>query len=142
MPACDTERVKIATFVVGALSLLLLCATALALDPSRDASQYAQTAGQVRDGFTPGSITSIAQVPDGHIWLGTGFWMFRFDGLRAEPWQPPVNGEQHPSNPIPNGLRLSLKQWNHLQMGKTAQFETLDIPQYLHAHGWRKKYRD
>ena len=98
MPAYEKARVKIAAFVVGALSLLLLCPSALALDPSLDVSQYAHTAWQVREGFTQGYIRSIAQTPDGYIWLGTGFGLFRFDGVRVEHWQPPLNGEQLPSN--------------------------------------------
>jgi signal transduction histidine kinase/ligand-binding sensor domain-containing protein len=98
MPAYDKAGVKIAAFVVSALSLLLLCPSALALDPSLDVSQYAHTAWQVREGFTQGYIRSIAQTPDGYIWLGTGFGLFRFDGVRAEHWRPPLNGEQLPSN--------------------------------------------
>jgi signal transduction histidine kinase/ligand-binding sensor domain-containing protein len=100
MPTYDTARVKIATFVVGALSLLLICPSALALDPSLDVSQYAHTAWQVREGFTQGYIRSIVQTPDGYIWLGTGFGLFRFDGVRVEDWQPPLNSEQLPSNSI------------------------------------------
>ncbi|WP_263353221.1 sensor histidine kinase [Acidicapsa acidisoli] len=98
MPGYDKTRLKLAAFVVGALSLLLLCPSTLALDPSHDVSQYAHTAWLVRDGFTQGYIRSIAQTPDGYIWLGTGFGLFRFDGVRVEPWQPPLNGEPLPSN--------------------------------------------
>jgi PAS domain S-box-containing protein len=98
MQAYEKARVKIGTFVVVALSLLLLCPSALALDPSLDVSQYAHTAWQVREGFTQGYIRSIAQTPDGYIWLGTGFGLLRFDGDRVEHWQPPLNGEQLPSN--------------------------------------------
>jgi signal transduction histidine kinase/ligand-binding sensor domain-containing protein len=98
MPAYEKARVTIATLVLGALSPLLLCPSALALDPSFDVSQYAHTAWQAREGFTQGYIRSIAQAPDGYIWLGTGFGLFRFDGVRVEHWQPPLNGEQLPSN--------------------------------------------
>ena len=98
MPAYDKARVKIAAFGVAALSLLLLCPSALALDHSLDVSQYAHTAWQFREGFTQGDIKTIGQTPDGYIWLGTGFGLFRFDGVRVEHWQPPLNGEQLPSN--------------------------------------------
>jgi signal transduction histidine kinase/ligand-binding sensor domain-containing protein len=100
MPAYDKARVKIAACVIGALSLLLLCPSAHALDPSLDVSQYAHTAWQVREGFTQGYIRSIVQTPDGYIWLGTGFGLFRFDGVRVEHWQPPLNGVQLPSDSI------------------------------------------
>jgi signal transduction histidine kinase/ligand-binding sensor domain-containing protein len=98
MPAYDKARVNIAAFVVGALSPLLMCPSALALDPSLGVSQYAHTAWQVREGFTQGYIRSIAQTPDGYIWLGTGFGLYRFDGVRVEHWQPPLNGAQLPSD--------------------------------------------
>jgi PAS domain S-box-containing protein len=98
MPAYEKARIKIAAFIVGPLSLLLLCPSALALDPSLDVSQYAHTAWQVREGFTQGYIREIAQTPDGYIWLGTGFGLFRFDGVHVEHWQPPLNGERLPSN--------------------------------------------
>src|SRR5271166_3383072 len=77
--------------------LLMSSACAFALDPSLDVSQYAHTAWKVREGFTKGTIFSIAQTPDGYLWLGTESGLARFDGVQAVPWQPP-NGEQLPSN--------------------------------------------
>jgi len=72
---------------------------AFALDPSLDVSQYAHTAWKVRDGFFKGTIISIAQTPDGYLWLGTEFGLLRFDGVRAIPWEP--SPDQHlPSNQI------------------------------------------
>src|SRR5215472_14219451 len=76
------------------LTLLLACCPGvLALDPKLDVSQYAHTAWKIRDGFTKGRITSIAQTPDGYLWLGTELGLLRFDGVRAIPWQPPA--DQH-----------------------------------------------
>jgi len=79
--------------------LLACCARAFALDPSLDVSQYAHTSWKVRDGFVKGIITSIAQTPDGYLWLGTEYGLLRFDGVRAVPWQPP-EGEQLPSSVV------------------------------------------
>src|SRR5271165_1802015 len=81
------------------LGVLLLCSCAFALDPSLDVSQYAHTSWKVREGFTKGPITSIAQTPDGYLWLGTEFGLVRFDGVRAAPWKPPA-GEQLPNDNI------------------------------------------
>jgi signal transduction histidine kinase/ligand-binding sensor domain-containing protein len=79
--------------------LLACCSCAFALDPSLDVSQYAHTSWKIRDGFTKGAITSIAQTPDGYLWLGTEYALVRFDGVRTVPWQPPPN--QHlPSSEI------------------------------------------
>ena len=63
---------------------------AYGLDPALDVSQYAHTAWTVRDGFSKGNIYAMAQTPDGYLWLGTEFGLFRFDGIRSIPWQPPA----------------------------------------------------
>jgi len=77
--------------------LLAYCNCSFALDQSSDISQYAHTAWKVRDGFAKGAIRSIAQTPDGYLWLATDFGLLRFDGVRAVPWQLP-GGEQLSSN--------------------------------------------
>jgi signal transduction histidine kinase/ligand-binding sensor domain-containing protein len=65
-----------------------VCSSAAqALNPDLDVSQYAHASWKVRDGFTPGTITKIVQTPDGYLWLGTEFGLYRFDGVRAIPWQ-------------------------------------------------------
>ena len=66
------------------------CGCGFALNPSLDISQYAHNAWTVRDGFFMGYIYAIAQTPDGYLWLGTEFGLFRFDGVRSIPWQPPA----------------------------------------------------
>jgi signal transduction histidine kinase/ligand-binding sensor domain-containing protein len=78
------------------------CTCAFALDPSLDLSQYTHTVWKVRDGFPRGWVASIAQTPDGYLWLGTEFGLFRFDGVRTTPWLAP--GDQH----LPQGIILSL----------------------------------
>lgn len=86
---------------VVAMAGLLLAGSpcAFALNPALGVSQYAHTPWKIRDGFPRGAVTSIAQTPDGYLWLGSEFGLFRFDGVRSVPWQPPVN--QHlPSSQI------------------------------------------
>src|SRR5262249_12374187 len=73
--------------------LLAVYPCVFALDPALDVSQYAHTAWKVREGFTKGTVNAIAQTPDGYLWLGTEFGLFRFDGVRNVPWQPPP--DQH-----------------------------------------------
>src|ERR1700753_146416 len=85
--------------IVLACILLACCPCAFALNPALDAGQYAHTAWKVRDGFSKGSINSIAQTPDGYLWLGTQFGLLRFDGVKHVPWQPPP-GQQLPSSHI------------------------------------------
>ncbi len=88
--------------VIALGMVLACCVCAFGLDPSLDISQYAHTAWKIRDGFFKGYVSSIAQTPDGYLWLGTEFGLLRFDGVRAVPWQPPEN--QH----VPPGAIFSL----------------------------------
>jgi len=66
------------------------CSPALGLNPSLDIGQYGHDAWTVRSGFIKGNIYTIAQTPDGYLWLGSEFGVFRFDGVRSSPWQPPA----------------------------------------------------
>ncbi len=89
----------IAPSIVLACMLLAGCPVAFALNPALDVSQYAHTTWKIRDGFPKGQVISIAQTPDGYLWLGTEFGLFRFDGVRSVAWQPPAD-QLLPSNQI------------------------------------------
>src|SRR5262245_35243902 len=90
-------RQFIASGIVLSYMLLAWSPCAFALDPALDVSQYAHTAWKIREGFPKGQINSIAQTPDGYLWLGTQFGLLRFDGVRNVPWQPP-SGQHLPSS--------------------------------------------
>ena len=83
---------------IGTVILLLGSVPLLALDPSLDVSQYAHTAWTARDGFSVGAIFAMAQTPDGYLWLGSEFGLYRFDGVKPVVWQPPA-GQQLPNKP-------------------------------------------
>jgi signal transduction histidine kinase/ligand-binding sensor domain-containing protein len=118
------------------LALLLACsACAFALDPSLDVSQYAHTAWTVRDGFIKGPIHSIAQTPDGYLWLGTEFGLLRFDGVRAGPWEPPA-GEHLPGNVV---MELLVSRDGTLWIGAgkgLASWKDGRLTQYPELAGW------
>ena len=78
---------------VCAFLLLACCPAAFALNPALDVTQYSHTSWKIRDGFPKGQVSSIAQTPDGYLWLGTEFGLFRFDGVRHVQWHPPANQE-------------------------------------------------
>ena len=83
-----------------ALGMLLAWGrAAYGLDPALDVSQYAHTSWTVRDGFSMGNIYAMAQTPDGYLWFGTEFGLFRFDGARSTRWQPPA-GQSLPDKNI------------------------------------------
>ena len=93
----STGRLVIVPGMVLTCILLACCPPAFALDPALDVSQYAHTAWKVNEGFTNSEITSIAQTPDGYLWLGTELGLYRFDGLKNVQWHPPAD-QQLPSN--------------------------------------------
>jgi signal transduction histidine kinase/ligand-binding sensor domain-containing protein len=92
-------KAVLALITISTISLLLGATPVPALDPSLEVSQYAHNAWTIRGGFFKGNIYSIAQTPDGYLWLGTEFGLFRFDGVRSIPWQPPA-GQHLPDNNI------------------------------------------
>ena len=118
--------------LVLAWTLLASHSGALALNPSLEVSQYAHTAWTVRDGFSLGTIFAMAQTPDGYLWLGGEFGLFRFDGVRFIPWQPPA-GQHLPDKPYSLlvtrdgtlwiGTFAGLVSWNG---GKLTRYPELD----------------
>ena len=91
-------KAALALITIGTVSLLLGAAPVLALDPSPDVSRYGHTAWTARDGLSVGAIFAMAQTPDGYLWLGAEFGLFRFDGIHSIPWQPPA-GQDLPGAP-------------------------------------------
>jgi signal transduction histidine kinase/ligand-binding sensor domain-containing protein len=90
-------RTALTLALILMLIVVLGSTPVLALDPSLDISQYGHTAWTVQDGFSVGTIFAMAQTPDGYLWLGSEFGLFRFDGIHAVPWQPPAG--QLPQRP-------------------------------------------
>jgi signal transduction histidine kinase/ligand-binding sensor domain-containing protein len=124
--------------ILAALSLVCT-PSAQALNPKLDVGQYAHTAWKVSDGFAQGPILAIAQTPDGYLWLGTGFGLYRFDGVRAVLWQTPA-GQDLPSRPVRSllaardgtlwiGMDGGVASWKY---GKLTHYPDLD-GQTIHA---------
>jgi signal transduction histidine kinase/ligand-binding sensor domain-containing protein len=126
-------KVALPFVAITTLIFLLGPPPVLALDPSLDASQYAHTAWTVRDGFSLGNIYAMAQAPDGYLWLGSEFGLFRFDGLRSVLWQPPA-GQHLPDHSI-NALLVTrdgtlwigtfagVVTWNGTQLTRYPEFD-------------------
>jgi PAS domain S-box-containing protein len=124
--------------------MLMAGTCAFALNPTLDVSQYAHTAWKIRDGFAKGSILSIAQTPDGYLWLGTAFGLYRFDGVRNVLWQPPP--DQHlPSSTITSlvasrdgtlwvGTMNGLSSWRNGKLTQYAELAGLAIRALVEDH--------
>jgi signal transduction histidine kinase/ligand-binding sensor domain-containing protein len=71
------------------LSFLLYCASAAALDPNQPIGQLFHYSWTAKDGLT-GGVQTLAQTPDGFLWLGTTDGLIRFDGVSFEHYKPEV----------------------------------------------------
>src|SRR5689334_15837979 len=99
MPEAIPGRRHVIPHSILLACILLVCPSVFALDPSLDINQYSHRAWTVREGFFKGEVSSIAQTPDGYIWLSTTFGLVRFDGVKSVNWRPPQ--DQHlPSNHV------------------------------------------
>jgi len=67
--------------LIAALALACSASLAQALDPNRVMAQYMREHWGSEKGFTGGSVTALAQTPDGYLWIGTEKGLIRFDGF-------------------------------------------------------------
>jgi streptogramin lyase len=122
-------------FAVALGALLAWSSSVLALNPALDVSQYAHDSWKYRDGLAKGDIRSIAQTPDGYLWLSTEFGLVRFDGVRGVPWEPPP-GQHLPSSNVIRvlpardgtlwiGTRNGLASWKNEKLTQYPDFAGL-----------------
>src|SRR6266446_8455873 len=64
------------------LLTLLLSGTALAIDSRRELAQLNHEVWLTENGLPHNTVHSIAQTPNGYIWIGTEEGLARFDGIR------------------------------------------------------------
>ncbi|HSZ52179.1 MAG TPA: triple tyrosine motif-containing protein [Caulobacteraceae bacterium] len=90
--------------IILALAVALSSAPALALDPARTIDQLGHTRWTLADG-APTNIDTLAQTPDGYLWIGARRGLYRFDGVTFEhiaPYQGP-----HPRSEDVSALRVA-----------------------------------
>ena len=130
--------------VLRLLLIALFCTSASALDRERAISQFHHTSWRASDG-APSQISALAQTTDGYLWIGSARGLFRFDGVRFEPYEPP--GVNLPSHNIyalmatsDGGLWVSFRPsgLGFLRDGQMTVFERAEeLPQsqvYCFAH--------
>ena len=62
---------------------------ARAADRPLQVAQYAHTSW-TRNSINMGLVFAMAQTPDGYLWIGGSYGLFRFDGVRFTKWAPPA----------------------------------------------------
>src|SRR5215472_3079844 len=111
--------------------VLLAAPCTLALNPALDISQYAHKVWRNSEGFGQGAIHSIAQTPDGYLWLGTEFGLFRFDGVKKTRFP---HEQELPSTRINKllvardgmlwiGTTKGLASWNGVELTRYPEFD-------------------
>ena len=78
--------------------LLLLCIPLYGIDRNRSLDQLYHTSWTYREG-APGHVHALAQTTDGYLWLGTATGLFRFDGIRFQPYTP-QSGQAFPERSV------------------------------------------
>ncbi|QNI32830.1 hypothetical protein H7849_02185 [Alloacidobacterium dinghuense] len=78
--------------------LVFLCVPLYGIDRDRSLNQLYHTAWTHLEG-APGEVRALAQTADGYLWLGTATGLFRFDGIRFEPYKP-QSGQAFPQRSI------------------------------------------
>jgi len=85
--------------------LILLCSIQLhGIDRDQKLADLHHTAWTFKDG-APSEIYALAQTTDGFLWLGTATGLFRFDGIRFEPYKP-QSGQAFPQRSVTSLLDL------------------------------------
>lgn len=73
-------RVLVRIAVTGT-ALAYFAAQGHSVDPHRLITEYLRDSWGSETGFPSGSVSAIAQTPDGYLWVGTDKGLVRFDGL-------------------------------------------------------------
>jgi ligand-binding sensor domain-containing protein len=73
--------------MVISLAVICLACPAYAIDPNRTISQYLRERWSSDRGFHGGTVTALAQTPDGYLWIGTAEGLIRFDGSSFRAFQ-------------------------------------------------------
>lgn len=79
-PALNARRVV--PLLLGLCALLAGPVDGQTISPARILGRYQQVVWQDQDGLPANGIGSIAQTPDGYLWLATAEGVVRFDGVR------------------------------------------------------------
>jgi diguanylate cyclase (GGDEF)-like protein len=122
--------------VACALGILLLPASAQALDPQRRVTQYVHDLWQLPQGLPQGSVQSIHQSRDGYLWVGTLEGAARFDGVRFTVFDK-SNTEGFKHNDVQvicedaQG-RLWFGTWSGLTVLEGGRFRHVPLPEGFH----------
>jgi ligand-binding sensor domain-containing protein/signal transduction histidine kinase len=111
-----------------AVLLVVVCGQALALDPSRQVSQYLVDNWQIPEGLPQTSVETLARTPDGYLWVGTQEGLARFDGVRFTVF----DSDNEPGIPNRTISVLFTDRTGRLWVGSRAGFAVLENGHFTH----------
>jgi signal transduction histidine kinase/streptogramin lyase len=80
------------------LLIVLRCSQLHGIDRGQKLAELGHTGWTFKDG-APAEIHALAQTKDGFLWLGAATGLFRFDGIRFEPYKP-QSGQRFPQRNV------------------------------------------
>lgn len=92
------------TTCAACLLFLLGGRKAWAISPDRLLDQYRSDVWVYKDGLPRSRVFTMAQTPDGYLWLGTGQGLMRFDGVRFARTAFDNQDPNSPSNAAQSGI--------------------------------------
>jgi ligand-binding sensor domain-containing protein/signal transduction histidine kinase len=104
-----------------AIASCILCSAAHAIDGGPTTRYLRQRYGP-EQGLSGGTVSAIAQTPDGYLWIGTDKELVRFDGqtFRSTPTDPSVGSIDHVLSLTVDGQGVL---WIRMQDGKICRYE-------------------
>ncbi|MCP5107212.1 MAG: hypothetical protein GY950_27745, partial [bacterium] len=127
------NSMSIGKLFAGIILIQLFWNQLSALDPAKPLGQYLAAQWKTADGLPSNTIASIAQTPDGYLWIATTKGLVRFDGIKFANI-PFANGQKTKSREKVNPDTLFVDRQGILWIGgpgvltsydyKTRQFKT------------------
>src|SRR5271157_3209619 len=91
-PRLHSPNSPLFPLVLAVLVAVFICEWARAQSPVPEDRRIIHQSWTFKEG-APQVVESIAQTTDGYLWLGAESGLFRFDGVRFEPFQSPFGDE-------------------------------------------------
>lgn len=113
---------------------VLIAPHCFGLNPEHSISQYAHSSWTQGEGDLRGMVLALAQTPDGALWVGTEFGLFRFDGVSFNKCDLPsfesstsiTSLAADEEGEVWIGTRRGLFRWNHRSSQLTHIRKILD----------------
>jgi ligand-binding sensor domain-containing protein/AraC-like DNA-binding protein len=78
----NANATGIRQFLAAIIVLILFCCPSRALNPDKNIDEYLVDHWNISGGLPSNLVHSIAQTPDGYLWIATNKGLVRFDGIK------------------------------------------------------------